>query len=54
MPAWANCMSGKQARRCWRLRIEYWGISKGPWLCELIAGVSWMEDFASNRILHAA
>lgn len=50
MPGRANRGAGEVLGAQQRL----WGIPKGPWLCELIAGVSWMEDFASNRVLHAA
>lgn len=32
-----------------RPRKGYQGTPEGPWLCELIAGVFWIQDFASNR-----
>lgn len=49
-----GCKAGGATTRGQRPRKGYRGTHKGPWGCELIAGASWIEDFASNRILHAS
>lgn len=58
MPEWGNCRAGEKpggaTTRGQRPRKGHWGTHEGPWGCELIAGASWIEDFASNRILHAS